>query len=273
MATKNSFTFDLDWIEQIRIIEEHGTPDDRQYFWNAVYTLASGIPMAVPENAVMGQLALIPMRDQIEKEHMTSVSRQQNGAKGGKPKQTKANESKSEANVSKAKQNEANGGKEERERETESEKESSKEKDKDKEIEREEYTDASFSNTNVLSNSLSCSEPEKPASEPPEPPVITLTLNDGSEWPVTTEMVTEWSSLYPAVDVMQQLRNMRGWLLSNPNKRKTGRGIKAFINTWLTKEQDRPRARSGTIDNRPHKLTAEELFNLPAISLRKENDW
>ena len=36
-----------------------------------------------------------------------------------------------------------------------------------------------------------------------EPPVISLPLNDGSEYPITGNEVTEWSILYPAVDVMQ----------------------------------------------------------------------
>ena len=92
-------------------------------------------------------------------------------------------------------------------------------------------------------------------------PLIGLPLNDGSEHEVTEEDVAEYAQLYPAVDVMQQLRNMRGWLLANPQKRKTKRGIKAFIASWLAKEQDHPRARSGT-----HKLTAEEILAIPAIN-------
>lgn len=243
--------FKTEWLTAIGMAAKCGTPEEVMDICIAIQRASLG--EEVGELTPLVELLFNPVAEDIN-EIRTKSERNRTNRKG------KRNE------------NERPFDKEERERETESEKESSKEKDKDKEIEREEYTDASFDNTKVLSHSLSCSEPEKPASEPPEPPVITLTLNDGSEWPVTTEMVTEWSSLYPAVDVMQQLRNMRGWLLSNPNKRKTGRGIKAFINTWLTKEQDRPRARSGTMDARPRKLTAEELFNLPAISLRKESD-
>lgn len=92
-------------------------------------------------------------------------------------------------------------------------------------------------------------------------PLIGLPLNDGSEHEVTEEDVAEYAQLYPAVDVMQQLRNMRGWLMANPQRRKTKRGIKAFIASWLAKEQDHPRARSGT-----HKLTAEEILAIPAIN-------
>lgn len=81
----------------------------------------------------------------------------------------------------------------------------------------------------------SCAEPETVST----PPVITLPLNDGTEYFVTVEQSQEWAGLYPAVDVMQQLRGMRGWLDANPQKRKTRRGIKKFINGWLSKEQDR----------------------------------
>ena len=42
------------------------------------------------------------------------------------------------------------------------------------------------------------------------------------------------------VDIMQELRNMKGWCNSNPTKRKTKRGILRFINGWLSREQDKP---------------------------------
>lgn len=34
---------------------------------------------------------------------------------------------------------------------------------------------------------------------------------------------------------------MKGWLNANPTKRKTKRGIKRFINSWLSREQDKPK--------------------------------
>lgn len=70
-------------------------------------------------------------------------------------------------------------------------------------------------------------------------PLILVPLNDGTEHPVTDADVTEWQALYPAVDVPQELRKMRGWCLANPKRRKTRRGVGAFINAWLAKEQDR----------------------------------
>ena len=73
------------------------------------------------------------------------------------------------------------------------------------------------------------------------PPVIRLPLNDGTEYLVTQEQEQEWEQLYPAVDIKQELREMRGWLLANKTKRKTRRGIGTFIVNWLSREQDKGR--------------------------------
>lgn len=94
------------------------------------------------------------------------------------------------------------------------------------------------SESKAESNTDICSELET-ATEPPEAPVITLLLNTGAEHSVLQSDVSGWMELYPAVDVMQCLRNMKGWLIANPTKRKTARGITRFITTWLQKEQDR----------------------------------
>lgn len=84
---------------------------------------------------------------------------------------------------------------------------------------------------------LSAGVPEMP--RPDDPEFIRLPLNDGSEFAVTESLVSEFESLYPAVDVRQALRNQRGWLLSDQRRRKTARGIKKFITCWLAKDQDR----------------------------------
>ena len=80
---------------------------------------------------------------------------------------------------------------------------------------------------------------EKSASEPQEAAVIELPLNTGEPYGIYQAMIDEWKELYPAVNVMQELRNMRGWLDANPSRRKTKNGIKRFINGWLSKEQDK----------------------------------
>lgn len=112
--------------------------------------------------------------------------------------------------------------------------------DKDKEKDKEKDKD----------NKVFCTEPQSAS----VPPVVELPLNDGSQYGVTEEQVKEWASLYPAVDVMQQLRNMKGWLLANPKKRKTKAGVLRFVTAWLTREQDKGGTLSGQ-QKRPEPLS------------------
>ena len=87
-----------------------------------------------------------------------------------------------------------------------------------------------------VNNARAESEPDS------APAVITIPLNDGSEYAVKQDDFNEWLTLYPAVDVMQELRKMRGWSQVNGAKRKTRKGIKRFIVNWLAREQDKPHA-------------------------------
>jgi hypothetical protein len=82
------------------------------------------------------------------------------------------------------------------------------------------------------------SEPD--GSEPDLATSFAIPLNDGSEWAVMTRALAEWVQSFPAVDVEQELREMRAWALANPTKRKTSRGVAAFVVRWLAKAQDTP---------------------------------
>lgn len=73
----------------------------------------------------------------------------------------------------------------------------------------------------------------------PTPVVEKIPLNDGTEFEVHQSLVSEYDRLYPAVDIAATLREMRGWALANPAKRKTIRGVNRFINSWLAREQDK----------------------------------
>jgi predicted phage replisome organizer len=73
----------------------------------------------------------------------------------------------------------------------------------------------------------------------PEADVAAIMLNDGTEWRPSQALFAEYVRLYPKVEVKQQFNEMCGWSLSNPEKRKTRRGIARFVNGWLSREQDR----------------------------------
>lgn len=81
---------------------------------------------------------------------------------------------------------------------------------------------------------------------------ISLPLVTGSgSFDVTFNYLNSLRQLYPAVDVEQEFRKMYGWLDSNPRNRKTSRGIKRFITSWLGRAQDRaPITRTAPADNR-----------------------
>lgn len=112
---------------------------------------------------------------------------------------------------------------------------------------------------NICAEPLQASPPESE-----EPPVISLILNDKSRHPIRQAQVDEWSELYPAVDVMQELRKMAGWLDANPSKRKTKRGILRFVNGWLAREQDKGRTPT---QNQQKNKEAEKA------STKNENGW
>lgn len=68
---------------------------------------------------------------------------------------------------------------------------------------------------------------------------ISLPLNDNSLFDVSKSQIARWRELYPAVDIEQELRNMRGWIDANPTRRKTKKGITRFVNNWLTNAQNK----------------------------------
>ena len=109
-----------------------------------------------------------------------------------------------------------------------------------------------------------------------EPCVISITLNDKSEYPIYQSLIDEWKTLYPNVDIEQQLRSMKGWCNANPTKRKTKRGILRFINAWLAREQDKPSFQKNNNVNKKgqaaHVLSNGVETNNPFIAMMDIND-
>ena len=68
---------------------------------------------------------------------------------------------------------------------------------------------------------------------------IKLPLVDKTMHDVPLSDIRIWEDAYPAVDIERELYKMIAWLNSNPTKRKTKRGVNRFINSWLSKVQDK----------------------------------
>lgn len=97
----------------------------------------------------------------------------------------------------------------------------------------------------------------------PTESVFELPLNDNSFYSITKDMITHYEELYPNVNVMQELRNILGWLESNPTKRKTRLGIARFINNWLAKEQDKGNnPNDKRVKNKTNDFTEDYINNL-----------
>lgn len=132
-----------------------------------------------------------------------------------------------------------------------------------------EIRDKSIEINNRSINTSIARSSEKQASEQQEKPFITLQLNTGQEHPIYDKEIKDWEELYPAVDVRQQLRAMKGWLLSNPGRRKTKRGINRFINNWLSKKQDRGYRKP--FDDNGHQRTLDSGYGDRLKELENEN--
>jgi len=75
--------------------------------------------------------------------------------------------------------------------------------------------------------------------KPPDtsPVVIELPMRGTTTFPIRQRTIAELEPLYPAVDVPQTLREMKGWLIGHPERRPRRR-MMGFVTTWLKKEQD-----------------------------------
>jgi hypothetical protein len=102
--------------------------------------------------------------------------------------------------------------------------------------------------------------------------LVKLPLKDGTEYSVTHSESREWQELYPAIDVAQQLRSMRGWCLANAEDRKARRGILRFITGWLQRQQNEAPVRIAAPAGQPPRAEARpaEWALPPGITLDEE---
>lgn len=77
----------------------------------------------------------------------------------------------------------------------------------------------------------------EPAKAAPVAVIGLPTASDG-DFPIVEADVVEWATAYPGVDVRQQLAAMRSWLIANPTRRKTKRGMRKFVVAWLDRRQN-----------------------------------
>ncbi len=64
-----------------------------------------------------------------------------------------------------------------------------------------------------------------------------MPLKDGSLFTLKNSDLNMYKHVYSKIDVEGELKVMVAWLLSNPSKRKTMRGILRFVNGWLSRSK------------------------------------
>lgn len=57
-------------------------------------------------------------------------------------------------------------------------------------------------------------------------------------WALTRQRVDHWRTLYPDLDVLAAARKALAWIEAKPSRRKTARGMDAFLVNWLNRETD-----------------------------------
>ena len=85
-----------------------------------------------------------------------------------------------------------------------------------------------------LHSNFNSAEPEQDSAA-----ALTIPLIDGTDFFVEMKDLDEWKRAYPAVNVEQELREMRAWCRANPKLRKTKNGVRRFIVSWLSRQQDK----------------------------------
>lgn len=107
--------------------------------------------------------------------------------------------------------------------------------------------------TTVLPNgntSVECSEASS------EPPVLTFTtVGQQHSWGLSQAQVDRWAVDFPHVDILAECRKARSWVDAKPERRKTAKGMPAFLVGWLGRSNDRgtqatftPSKTSGNVD-------------------------
>ena len=61
----------------------------------------------------------------------------------------------------------------------------------------------------------------------------------GETFGVTEEMISQWHETYPDMDIVFEITKAKTWGMDNPTKRKTQRGMRRFLGSWLERAHNR----------------------------------
>ena len=84
-----------------------------------------------------------------------------------------------------------------------------------------------------------CPEPAAPERGPAVSEFTFDVKGKPKTWPLPQAKLDEWTETFePGISVRDELVKARQWCSDNPAKRKTARGMTAFLGRWLTRQND-----------------------------------
>ena len=106
----------------------------------------------------------------------------------------------------------------------------------------------------------SCAPPELGDADDPVFLIFPCKGMGAKEWKLRESKLKQYIEAFPAVDVRSVTRHARQWCIDNPGKRKTERGMPAFLTRWFGRDQNRGGSRNAqgekiTVTAKPDKYT------------------
>lgn len=87
--------------------------------------------------------------------------------------------------------------------------------------------------------------------------LVYQTVGNGPKtWELTQEFFDQLREAYPGVDVLEQCRKARVWMMANESRRKTAKGMPRYLNNWMD------RAQNSSSRNQPTKPAIESAYDL-----------
>ena len=128
-------------------------------------------------------------------------------------------------------------------------------------------TKPNLTKPNQKSTSYSCPEPESPGSEPA---VMTFPVKGKTKtWNLHQAKIDEWREAFSGADVLAELRKARQWLIDNPKRQKTNRGMHSFLFRWLERSQNSGRIAAES-DNQSQTERSEYRKRMAETQARRE---
>lgn len=110
---------------------------------------------------------------------------------------------------------------------------------------------------------VSVDEPIQEPQQVDQSPVVGTFPCDGERktFEVRQSLVDEFAELFPKLDVLDEFKQAKAWILADKARRKTHRGMRRFLTGWLTRASDRRNHGPAPPPQRPGKDEAWNKFD------------